>query len=194
MNTCKNSHCSTEALTHFLVLLYTSKHCWGILLSISPALILHDYCNNHSKLLCSESIDLRPEEELVFICWLVARPFFARALFPLGMQGGMSPSKSYFCPPLTFIRSNSIQLKLPHWNLAEAVPYYPAAERSSSTCWNTHLGRLHSLLCTQTNTFNMWCSQVFKGIFYALGFASWATYRLPYVVAGGCWRINTYSL
>lgn len=63
MNTCKN--CSTEALTHFLVLLYTGKHCWGILLSINPASILHDCCSKRSKLLRSESINLRTEEDFL---------------------------------------------------------------------------------------------------------------------------------
>lgn len=68
------------------VLLYIGKHWWGVLLSISPASILHDYCSSFSKLLCSESIDLRIEEDHLKTCfflgWLAARPLFARALFP----------------------------------------------------------------------------------------------------------------
>lgn len=55
--------CFTDALTRFLLLLYTGKHCWGILLSIN----LHDCCSNHSKLLCSEWSENREQ-----LCWLLA--------------------------------------------------------------------------------------------------------------------------
>ena len=68
MNTCKNPNCSTGAPPH-TVLLYIGKHWWGVLLSISPASILHDYCSNFSKLLCSESIDLRIEEDHLKTCF-----------------------------------------------------------------------------------------------------------------------------
>lgn len=60
MNTCKNSNCSTEALTCFLVLIYSAKH-----FTISSALIRRDLRRRSSKLLHYASIDLRPAKHFL---------------------------------------------------------------------------------------------------------------------------------